>query len=85
MVRCRGLLWLVALALVGSFISLYYYLIVLKKIFLDESDPLTNKYPASPGSVRFSEVTAITILATIVLLLGITPEPVVSRILSSLS
>src|SRR5213075_1702190 len=33
----HGLLWLVALALFGSFISLYYYLIVLKLIFVDET------------------------------------------------
>ena len=31
-----GLLWLVALALFGSFVSLYYYLIVLKAIFVDQ-------------------------------------------------
>jgi NADH-quinone oxidoreductase subunit N len=31
----HGLLWLVVLALFGSFISLYYYLIVLKIIFLE--------------------------------------------------
>src|SRR6202171_259803 len=31
----HGLLWLVALALLGSFISLYYYLAVLKAIFLE--------------------------------------------------
>src|SRR6266481_3249781 len=31
-----GLLWLVALALFGSFISLYYYLMVLKFIFVDK-------------------------------------------------
>src|SRR5213596_3317056 len=33
----HGLLWLVALALFGSFISLYYYLMVLKFIFVDKS------------------------------------------------
>src|ERR1700716_2511068 len=32
----HGLLWLVALALFGSLISLYYYLMVLKAIFVDE-------------------------------------------------
>src|SRR5439155_1247862 len=32
----QGLLWLVALGLVGSFVSLYYYLLVLKAIFVDE-------------------------------------------------
>src|SRR5215217_5208488 len=31
----NGLLWLVVIALFGSFISLYYYLIVLKAIFVD--------------------------------------------------
>ena len=31
----HGLLWLVALALLGSLVSLYYYLMVLKAIFLD--------------------------------------------------
>src|SRR6267378_3589079 len=30
-----GLLWLIALALFGSFVSLYYYLVVLKAIFVD--------------------------------------------------
>src|SRR4051812_24561269 len=33
----QGLLWLVALALFGSLVSLYYYLLVLKVIFLDDS------------------------------------------------
>ena len=31
----HALLWLVALGLVGSFVSLYYYLLVLKAIFVD--------------------------------------------------
>ena len=33
----HGLLWLVALALFGSLISFYYYLMVLKVIFVDQS------------------------------------------------
>src|SRR2546423_872194 len=33
----HGLLWLVALALFGSFVSLYYYLIPLKVIFVDRA------------------------------------------------
>src|SRR3989475_3032326 len=32
----HGLLWLVGLALFGSFVSLYYYLIVLKAVFVDQ-------------------------------------------------
>src|SRR5213083_818601 len=38
----HGLLWLVALALFGSLISLYYYLIVLKVIFVDETTAQTS-------------------------------------------
>ena len=37
----HGLLWLVAVALFGSLISLYYYLIVLKVIFVDASSSIT--------------------------------------------
>src|SRR5947207_341023 len=33
----QALLWLVVLGLVGSFVSLYYYLLVLKAIFVDEA------------------------------------------------
>jgi NADH:ubiquinone oxidoreductase subunit 2 (subunit N) len=60
----HGLLWLVALALFGSLISLYYYLIVLKVIFsepalseverVDES-PLET---ASPMPVRLAPRTS---------------------------
>src|SRR4029077_6383435 len=32
----HGLLWLVIVALFGSFVSLYYYLIVLRAIFVDQ-------------------------------------------------
>src|SRR6266498_2904842 len=39
----HGLLWLVGLALFGSFVSLYYYLIVLKAIFVD---PPSRTVPA---------------------------------------
>src|SRR5712691_11265929 len=44
----HGLLWLVVLALLGSFISLYYYLIVLKVIFVDEK-PQPGTSPARAG------------------------------------
>ena len=39
----HGLLWLVAVALFGSFVSLYYYLIVLKVIFVDQSSGSTSQ------------------------------------------
>ena len=81
----HGLLWLVVLALLGSFISLYYYLIVLKKIFVDEPTVLTikpfNRF-TSPG---FLQAITLTVLAAIVILLGVSPGFLVARILASLS
>src|SRR6267154_515287 len=42
----HGLLWLVALALFGSLISLYYYLIVLKVIFVDKASESKSRHPS---------------------------------------
>lgn len=77
-----GLLWLVALALFGSFISLYYYLSVLKVIFVD-------KTPASwPGhralvSDQFVAQATMAILAVAVLVLGVLPETLLADIAKS--
>src|SRR5438270_7020040 len=46
----HGLLWLVALALFGSLVSLYYYLIVLKVIFTDQSGDAATSIAATLGS-----------------------------------
>jgi NADH-quinone oxidoreductase subunit N len=77
----HGLLWLVALALLGSFISLYYYLIVLKVIFVDESTPSRE---VSPIKFDLLQKLSIIILASAVLLLGIMPAPLAARIIASL-
>jgi NADH-quinone oxidoreductase subunit N len=75
----HGLLWLVALALLGSLISFYYYLIVLKAIFVDKSST------ALPSlKLDFVQRASITLLASIVLFLGIFPGGVVWKITSSL-
>ncbi|HEY2125300.1 MAG TPA: NADH-quinone oxidoreductase subunit N [Chthoniobacterales bacterium] len=79
-----GLLWLVALALFGSLISLYYYLMVLKAIFLDEKaaeEVATQPGSASPGS--WPQAT-IALLAAIVIFLGVNPASLLSRIAASL-
>ncbi|MEP6603631.1 MAG: NADH-quinone oxidoreductase subunit N [Spartobacteria bacterium] len=75
----HGLLWLVAVALFGSLISLYYYLMVLKVIFLDEST-------AGAVPARFDLLQRITVaaLAVIVVFLGILPGPLLARISASL-
>src|SRR5437867_4672472 len=92
----HGLLWLVALALFGSFVSLYYYLIVLKVIFVDQrssSTPQpgqsnagaarTSDFNVSTSLDLFSRIT-VTLLAAAVLFLGLMPQTLAARILASL-
>ena len=92
----HGLLWLVTLALFGSFVSLYYYLIVLKVIFVDReslSTPQpgqsnagaarTSDLNVSTSSDLFSRIT-VTLLAAAVLFLGLMPQTLAARIIASL-
>jgi NADH-quinone oxidoreductase subunit N len=80
----QGLLWLVAVALFGSFISLYYYLMVLKVIFIDEPSDSLPPYSQGVAGRAVAELT-IVLLALAVLLLGVVPSVLVSRILASFS
>src|SRR5213083_795627 len=75
----HGLLWLVALALFGSLISFYYYLMVLKVIFVDKT--ASN---APPAQIDFLQQASIATLALIVLFLGLFPGGLVWKITSSL-
>ena len=74
-----GLLWLVALALLGSLISFYYYLMVLKVIFVDKAATDAPKL-----RLDFLQQSSIAALALIVLFLGLFPEGLVWKITSSL-
>jgi NADH-quinone oxidoreductase subunit N len=77
----HGLLWLVALALFGSLISLYYYLIVLKVIFQTQgAETRSSSSLAQNGLSRLTIVFA----AAAVLFLGIAPQFLVARILAAL-
>lgn len=79
----HGLLWLVALALFGSLISLYYYLIVLKVIFLDQPQgPLPTTLSAPPADAIRHVVAGL--LALAVLALGLFPAPLLDRIIAAL-
>jgi NADH-quinone oxidoreductase subunit N len=78
----NGLLWLVAIALFGSFISLYYYLIVLKVIFVDE--PVATPSVA-PIRTDFLQHVCLALLALAVIGIGVVPQHLVARILSALS
>src|SRR5213075_2100493 len=77
----HGLLWLVALALFGSFVSLYYYLIPLKVIFVDRASATSQ--PLNVSTSPFSQVT-IALLAAAVLFFGLVPQTLAARILASL-
>lgn len=75
----HGLLWLVALALFGSLISFYYYLMVLKVIFVDKTSS------SLPGlKLDLLQRSSIAALAAMVLFLGIFPGGLVWKISSSL-
>ncbi len=82
----HGLLWLVVLALLGSFISLYYYLIVLKMIFVDEKpQPETSPAGGSLGEGGdFLQRITLTVLAGVVVFFGIMPTTLVAQIIASL-
>lgn len=73
------LLWLVALALFGSLISLYYYLIVIKTIFVDERS-LPHRDFHRESLVKATAA----FLALAVLALGLAPGPFVARIIGAL-
>ena len=79
----HGLLWLVALALFGSFISLYYYLIVLKFIFVDKSAEAALDCSSLMSPHGLAKVT-ICFLAVAVLLLGVMPDILAAQILAAI-
>jgi NADH-quinone oxidoreductase subunit N len=78
-----GLLWLVALALFGSFVSLYYYLIVLKAVFVDEPAPAPASAPHRPSPDLLQRIT-VAVLAAAVLFLGLMPNILAARIIAAL-
>jgi NADH-quinone oxidoreductase subunit N len=75
----HGLLWLIVLALFGSLISLYYYLIVLKVIFVDQAAADASFVDVDP----LQSIT-VSVLAVLVLFFGVVPTPLVARITASL-
>jgi NADH-quinone oxidoreductase subunit N len=64
-----GLLWLVLLAVAMSAVSLYYYLKVLKQVYVVEGAP-----QAEPLQVSLVTRVTIWVLAALVVLLGCAPE-----------
>ena len=80
----HGLLWLVALALFGSFVSLYYYLIVLKMIFVEKASVSTPQQLNVSTARDLPARATVALLAAAVLFLGVMPQALADRILASL-
>ena len=78
----HGLLWLVVLALFGSFVSLYYYLIVLKAIFVDQ--PSRTGPALDHVSSDFLQRITVTVIAAVIFFFGIMPDILASRILAAI-
>jgi NADH-quinone oxidoreductase subunit N len=78
-----GLLWLIGLALFGSFVSLYYYLMVLKAVFVDEP-PGAIAAPSSGRRLDLWQQSTVTVLAALILFLGIAPDILVARIIAAM-
>jgi NADH-quinone oxidoreductase subunit N len=64
-----GLLWLVILGIAMSAVSLYYYLIVLKHMYVEK--PAETGTVSVPGSLAM----VLGVLALTVIILGVFPEP----------
>src|SRR6516164_9748064 len=79
----HALLWLVALGLVGSFVSLYYYLLVLKAIFVD-APSLATMEPTEHVRSDLLQRATVAVLAAAVVFFGVTPNILASRILAAI-
>ena len=70
----QGLLWLAVIAIVGSLISLYYYLMVIKQMYLGE--------PSEPGRLKLGQPMGGVLagLMVAVVLFGVYPGPLLKLI-----
>ncbi|EEF61132.1 NADH-quinone oxidoreductase subunit N [Pedosphaera parvula] len=78
-VKNLGLLWLVILAIAMSAVSLYYYLQVLKQIYVVPGD-VNHQITSVPISSRI----AISVLALAVVILGCAPNILVGRLVMAM-
>lgn len=72
----NGLLWLVALALAGSLVSLYYYLVVLKAILVEETSP-----DAPAFRLDIIQCVCLALLGAVVVALGLFPNLLLGQIM----
>jgi len=74
-----GLLWLVILAIAMSAVSLYYYLQVLKQIYV-----VTAPASAHSGTAPLSSKIVLALLAIAVVVLGCAPNLLVGKVLAAI-
>src|ERR1051325_6367684 len=79
----HALLWLVGVGLAGSFVSLYYYLLVLKAIFVDTPSFATMEPTKHVRSDLLQRAT-VAVLAAAGVFFGVTPNILASRILAAI-
>ncbi len=71
----QGLLWLSSIAVFFSFVSLYYYLIVIKEMYLGKPPRPSGEEPRR-FPTPWLEYGALTLLVAGVFLIGLYPQPV---------
>ena len=70
----EGLLWLVGFAIINSLISLYYYLMIIKQMYMvDATDTSRVRFSAVSGGV-------LGVLVLAIVLIGVYPAPLVDAI-----
>jgi len=74
----NDLLWLGAMGVTASFVSLYYYLMVIKQMYLYE--PEGDEESTRRFRVPIPMITAITVLTGAVFLIGLFPAPLFNAI-----
>src|SRR5258707_14520086 len=75
-----GLLWLVVLGIAMSAVSLYYYLQVLKRVYIAAPSATATTRPAP-----ISSQVALSLLALSVVVLGCAPNLLISRLVSAIA
>src|SRR5947209_7184309 len=78
----HGLLWLVVLALFGSFVSLYYYLSVLKVIYVDRPSAAETRHPLPVTNELVANAT-VAVLAASIVFFGVLPQILAAAIAKS--
>jgi NADH:ubiquinone oxidoreductase subunit 2 (subunit N) len=73
--REHALLWLVVIGLAGSLVSVYYYLVIVRTMFVD-----APAHELTAIRIGWIEKFLLFVLGTVVLVLGLFPDLLLSRI-----